>query len=150
MKSFTESVVTRGFDAWLTSMGTVATPDFLVFKDTCKDVIIPKIKGYLEFASFRTAFHFLEEKPMMHLPRACRAGLGIGGAAGVLVGMWHALPESATERAAAVVDMVQVELMDGCVDVREMEGKEPSQILIESMQKRLVEMKNKCKWIEFL
>ena len=58
--------------------------------------------------------------------------------------------ESATERFDVVVDMVQVELMDGCVDVREMEGKEPSQILIESMQKRLVEMKNKCKWIEFL
>lgn len=150
MKSFTESVVTRGFDAWLTSMGTVATPDFLVFKDTCKDVIIPKIKGYLEFASFRTAFHFLEEKPMMHLPRACRAGLGIGGEEGVFVGMWHELTESATERFDVVVDMVQVELMDGCVDVREMKGKEPSQILIESMQKRLVEMKNKCKWIEFL
>ena len=113
IKTFTSSLVTRGFDAWLTSMGEVSTFDFLIFKNTCTCIPSNSIVGYLEFASLYKAFHFLDQTPILRLSKACQPALGIGSEEGVLPRMWNELTGSATTHFDMVIDMMNGERMDG-------------------------------------
>ena len=113
--TFTTSLVTHGFDAWLTSMGEVSTDDLLIFKNTCTRGTLRSAIGYLEFASLFKAFRFLDQRPILRLSKACRPALGIGGEEGVFPRMWDELTQGATTHFDLVIDMMNGERIDGWI-----------------------------------